>query len=210
MNGVEILDKDYAEVQLLKWSSAVESLFPQGIPFQSEWTDMGEIREVLDHIFSSGAFNHTFLNSGGVEYNSIGDNYEEGTLTLVTSGSRHIIKPKRVTFYNLADNNPNWSFFYIELDPIEPLGTYEESRTSEEVVCLSQGQFISREQWERDTDNGRKFPASATVVKREWKGNYVMFSKGSLYNRSGDTYDGKHSKMGRDAFKNYIVRGLSK
>lgn len=210
MNGVGILDKDYAEDQLLKWSSAVESLFPQGVPYQEEWTEMDEIRKVLKHMTASPAANHTFLNSGGMDFDSIGTTFEKDAITIIMSGARLVIKPKRLTFYNLLDGDPNWLFFYIELDKLNPIGSYDGDRTSEEVVWLSPGEYIPREHWDRDSYNGRSLPSSAKLVRREWGGNYVMFSKGSRYNRGSGGYDGRHSKMGRDAFKDFLVRGLSK
>lgn len=210
MNGVEVLDKDYAEDQLLKWSNAVQSLFPQGVPSQAEWTGMDEIREVLKHMTSSPADNHTFLNSGGMDFDSIGTPCEKGAITIIMSGSRLVIKPKRLTFYNLLNGDPNWFFFYIELDSLNPTGTYDNDRTSEEVVWVSLGEYIPREHWDMDSFNGSSLPSSAKLVKREWEGNYVMFSKGSRYNRGPGGYDGRHSKMGRDAFKDFLVRGLIK
>ena len=110
------------------------------------------------------------------------------------------------------DADGEWTYFRLNLAPLSPVNG-DPSRHREELTELAPGTYE-----ERSLLDGHDVTASARGVSRWFKGAFVIFAKGSTYNLSPSTYDGRHS-LGRkykettaDAFRTYIekvIEGLA-
>jgi hypothetical protein len=104
----------------------------------------------------------------------------------------------------------------ISTENIKPSGVYGDrisERHSEELTEIRTVEYIDRAYADHGEYEGQSLPESARVVIRYFKGNFVIFSKASIYNLSDtlDAYDAPHQKFGEEKFKNMIdqvSRGL--
>jgi serine/threonine-protein kinase len=82
----------------------------------------------------------------------------------------------------------------------------------EEAVEIAPGEYIERMYWDEGWygyDEGGEplpLPASARLVSRCLRGDFVIFAKLSPYNLDSSTYDARHAKLSTDQFREYIEK----
>lgn len=208
------LTKDFHKRNLQQWFEIQTRLFPTSMPTRVIWEDLNDIVKVLKLVCSFDNLNHVFFpNGGGLDLRDAKPSFEEGCIEL-NFQSIHVLKPKRLLFETFGYEH-QWNFFRLELDELKISGvnaydedgeSYIQQQGREEVSELSEGNYFPsdilyyRENYERDyliTNFSR-------LIKRWLRGNFVIFSKRSIYNLIPDTYDARHNKMSADAFRNYI------
>ncbi|WP_156290796.1 serine/threonine protein kinase [Oceanobacillus salinisoli] len=201
---------DYS-VQLNKWQRMISELFPKGIPDKADWGKKEDIISVLDFIGKNDAYNHIFLpGSGGLDLEGAREAYEEGLIDLQLDNTAYLLKPSQLHFRKTP--NLNWSYFYLETKEISYTGVYGDRELSvpgEELVEFSPGNYIDRGYWDEGEYNGETLPGEARLISRYTKGNFVIFSKSSIYNRTSGTYDGRHDKLGFSEFEKYINQAVN-
>ncbi|MFC0517342.1 hypothetical protein ACFFGT_24235 [Mucilaginibacter angelicae] len=197
---------EYYEQNLQNWISIQQSIFPLGIPAHCEWVDLNEMIRVLNKIGSINNINHMFYpTGGGLDLESAKLSEEKGCIELYT-GTADILKPAVLSFEGFKD--PIWNYFRIDTAELKSSGVYGESSdySNEELTEISPLKYVSRSYWDESEYEGKNLPKSARLVTRHLKGSFVIFSKGSFYNRKSSTYDARHNKMTAKEFRNYIEK----
>lgn len=203
--------EDFRSSELPKWENFINEFFSNDIPERAEWTSSIEIMEILNRIGCSEIHNHTFFPSGGgLDLSGATSSHLPGILEVNFGQSIHYIKPKKIIFHSFPDADYEWFYFRLETDALPPSGVYAELDLDyEELVELGPSQYINRVHWDSGEYNGRRLPQSARLVTRELKGDFVIFSKASLYNQNSGTYDARHNRMSDEEFKDYIIEVIN-
>ena len=189
-----------------EWKYLQNRLFPKTVPLHAEWRDIDSIIKILNDIGSMPGLNHMFLpTGGGQDVESAKYANEEGCICLVAGGCNYIFKPYRMELENYGKNDYRWSYFRLQLEPIEPIfnAIYEDCRES--LIEDFPGHYIESNlaNYGRYND-GTEFPKGYRQVDRFLKGSFVIFSKQSVYNHISGTYDARHNKMSSIEFQYYI------
>lgn len=215
---VVIMRKEFREENLEKWQKAILEIFPNGIPEKCEWSNNEEIVKVFN-IIGKANLNHTFYpTGGGFDLCGAEPSFERDCINLLDGGTLIVVKPEKLIFNSFKDDKSNiWSYFRLETHNLEPSGIYDDRTSeygSEELVCINKSQYISRDYWDNGlyydaNGNERKFTRKDTIATRYFRGAFVIFAKGSIYNKMSypfDAYDGRHNKMNNETFRQYIEK----
>ena len=189
-----------------EWKYLQNRLFPKTVPSHTEWRDIDSIIKILNDIGSMPGLNHMFLpTGGGQDIETAKCANEESCICLVAGGCNYIFKPHKLELENYGKNDYRWSYFRLQLEPIEPISDaiYEECRES--LVEDFPGHYIVSDlaNYGRYND-GTEFPKGYRQVDRFLNGSFVIFSKQSVYNHISETYDARHNKMSSIEFRHYI------
>lgn len=198
------------------WVDFINNFFPEGVPSTKEWTGAAAIAEQLNKIgfINSKAYNHTFMpGGGGLDLQSAKlSTFEPGCIEVDFDGCMHVIKPAKLIFHSF-DSDYEWFYFRLECDSsLKPSGVYPNlSDPSYEEVCrLPNGEYVDRGVYDHgyygsdSYGNPLELPRAAKVVARQMSGSFVTFGKFSRYNQISGTYDGRHSKMTNEGFRQHI------
>lgn len=203
--------KDLATRNPIEWRELQTQLFPNTTPQRVIWENLSDIVYILNLIGSTPALNHMFYPSGGgmdLEGAKLG--LEANTVELVVDlNCVDLIKPKRLIFENF-DTDTQWNYFRIETEGLEPTEKGNIYFDYEELVEIEPLHYIDRVYWDYGYYEGEKLPLGARLVLRHMKGDFVIFSKTSFYNRASSTYDGRHNQMTTDEFREYIAKKVEK
>jgi serine/threonine-protein kinase len=223
MKGEEIMSSGaekaskFREESLARWESLLQRIFPGGIPTHHQWDDIDDIVDVLNRIGADELTNHTFVpHGGGLDLTGAARSAEPDCIELRYGGDTDIAKPSGLSFESFGEDRLEWAYFRLETRRLEPSGVYEELffDTHEEVTDLGEGRYVSRAVWDYghfghdESGNELPLPEGARPVFRNFKGAFVIFAKGSIYNNDPATYDARHSKMSAEAFRRYIQRNI--
>ncbi|MCY9763258.1 serine/threonine protein kinase [Paenibacillus alvei] len=209
-------NKDFRDSQLPQWEKLILSLFDSAnIPQRKEITRKSEIIRILNAIGKSKVANHTFLpDGGGQDLTGCGESSETGCIELDLSGVV-IAKPYKLIFQSFPDASVEWSYFYLLTDSLKPSGVNgdrESIKHCEYLTEIRTGEYIDRAYAEYGEYKGKRLPESARMVNRILNGNFVIFSKASIYNLTDvlDGYSAPHQKFGEENFKNMIKKASSR
>lgn len=198
---------DYRVQNPLQWIEAQKVLFPLELPTRAIWEDVKSIVSVLDFLGNVDNLNHMlFPRSGGLDLERASISREDGCIELLANDLITIVKPKRLMFESF-ENEPEWCYFRLETGDLVPSGIYPDLEPSwcEELLTEIDGQtYADYSCWEAGEYESLPLPENSRVVKRVFRGDFVIFQKTSLYNMNPDTYDGRHNKMSADAFRTHI------
>ena len=223
INGLdewEVTLSDYSTKTSMQWEEIQKKLFPVSIPARAEWHNIDEIINTLKLVSFYRNMNHTFFpDSGGMDLIDTTQFLEAHFIQLdfsssITPNDLHIIKPRRLLFESFP-SDLSWSYFRLELEECSPIDAdaIKELQLNgydllfEDVVRLSENNFLTIEKY-RDHYRGHYIDRQMVppVFRRWMKGNFVIFSKNSKYNKISATYDGRHNKFDADGFRKYISK----
>lgn len=218
----KMIKQDYPTWRRKVWELRLNQALPNPIPTSCSWSSPSEIAKILSH-FGRANLNHTFFPDGG------GLDVEKFTLNgagflelQVEPRMSYICMPTRLHFEHFEDN-PEDSFFLLESDGLEPSGVTSLFQNHEEVVELEPGRFVERYVWDEQSlgydEFGRSMPLpdTARVVIRYTKGQFLIASKGSIWNRRRridvDLYMPSHNYMTATELRaslqnNWFIRNL--
>jgi hypothetical protein len=208
---------EFREKNLKDWDELLHVLFGGSIPDESIWKDKTDIIRILNLIGKKPNINHIFFPSGGgLDLVGARDSVEEDCIEIYFhEKTADIVRPKELIFQSFG-NPYEWAYFRLETNKLEPSGVYENLKGQrEELTEITPGDYMDRSYWDEGftgyDESGRKLllPESARVITRLFSGAFVIFAKGSLYNAINATYDGRHSKMTGEEFKQYIGKTVS-
>lgn len=215
----KILNEDFHSRNQEQWFEVQQKLFPLGFPKRVIWEDINDIINVLKVVCSYRNLNHTFFpGSGGMDLEDIRLSHEKGCIELDCQ-LIEIVKPKRLLFESFG-TDPEWNFFRLELDELEPSDVHKayverEQDTKvyhrESVSEIYPGQYEEYDIYDnRDyyKEIGYDIPETARHVTRWFRGTFVIFNKRSTYNMDSSTYDGRHNKMSTEEFREYIESNI--
>jgi serine/threonine-protein kinase len=186
-----------------EWALILENIFPNGIPEYSKWTNLEQIKKVLNKLGSFDNSNHMFYPEGGGLDLAGSSNSNETNCIEIKTAFNEIISPKSLTFHSFE--NIESSYFRIELNQIPQTKVYDyENEYSEELCEISPLEYISREHWDEHRYDDEPLPPDSRLVMRRLKGTLVIFGKMSAYNSHRSTYDGRHNDYSDEDFRKYI------
>jgi len=204
------INEDFHEKNLTEWFDLQNKIFPAGAPDSVTWTNLADIITIFNEIANVRSLNHMFLPGGGGN-TLIGADYaeEEGFISLKISEKVYdILKPNKLTYESFGVD-PQWNYFRLEAESIEPTEVYGDKQyifPYEELVEIEPSKYIERYHWDQNEYCGEELPSESHLVCRYFEGAFVIFSTRSIYNRVSATYDGRHNKMSEQEFREYIKR----
>jgi serine/threonine-protein kinase len=203
--NIEERDK-FTKANLLDWVKIQKGLFNVAIPTGCIWTNKTDIITVLKMIGNTKASNHSFLPSGGgldlLDAN-ISSEFDD-CIELNLGTLFYICEPENLQFESFG-TDLTWSYFRLNNKNLKPLISDNSQRECfEDLIELTNGEYVSRT--EEDNDNDNVMEHFNRCVSRILSGSIVIFSKSSMYNREGGTYDGRHDKMSSIDFRKYIQK----
>lgn len=202
-----LVSDKYREYNPLQWAEVQQKLFPHGTPQRATWLGLHNIVGVLNVLGGTPDLNHLFFPSGGgldLESAVISER-EPGCIELTTSGYINIIKPHRLMFEGF-DDNPQWNYFRLETNTLDPSGVYSTDEMYEELTDLAGERYVNLSHWDEGEYEGEPLPEGSRRISRYFRGSFVIVQKTSTYNGISATYDGRHNQMDADTFRDYISR----
>ena len=200
---------DFRSQNLKAWVEMLHSIFTIP-PERAIWTDNSSIVAILQKIGSVDNLAHFFFpDGGGLDLDGAVHSVESSCIELRFRRIPCVLKPRDLTFESFGPKDLAWAYFRIEADELVPSGEHEEHLSAhEELTEIHPGEYIDRSaydsgQYELDGEL-RDLPEGARCVMRYLSGSFVLFAKGSLYNRTHGTYDGRHAKMSAEQFRAHI------
>jgi len=210
----EKIQDDFAKSNRSQWVEVIRALFPYSVPNHAEWTNIEDIKNVLNMVSHYESLNHLFFPSGGgLDLTSVTDSFEDHCLELVFGGLHHIVNPKVLYFESIGDDLL-WNYFRLECNPMKPASkktpedSFDEGVSEIKPLEYVDYEVLEDHDWARQ--HGYEVNEMSRQIERQLKGSFVIFSKNSLYNRTSATYDGRHETMDSATFREYIKRVYSK
>ena len=101
---------------------------------------------------------------------------------MIAGGCNYIFKPNKLELENFGKRDYRWSYFRLELKPIEAVSKDVYMNCDESVIEDLPGHYTvsNLANYGRYSD-GSKFPKGYQQVNRLLKGTLVIFSKQSIY-----------------------------
>lgn len=214
-NSTDSLLFSFWDRNVIDWRSAVREIFGDKPPKSRGWIKLEEIVEVLSQICRPNLNNCFFPNGGGLDISGVRESQEPDCLELVSSsGGVSIIRPKNLRFESFA-GFPSLSYFWIDTASLVPfekdeVGTERIFEELAEVFPLDYRprSVVDEGYYEHDEcGNEIPVPEGTRVVTRFFRGSFVLFAKGSIYNRlrgNYDAYNAQHERLGAHAFRSFI------
>lgn len=204
---------DFHRRNVKQWEDTLKELFSNEIPVHRTWYNKNDIVQILNAIGSVQNLCHLFMpEGGGLDLVGSQHSNEEGCIELNYSrDTADIVKPFKLDFYSFG-NNYEWAYFRLELNKLEPSGIYPDmdGYSSEELTELSPGVYVDRFYLDEGYYNGEKLPEGTRCVSRYFEGTFVIFAKGSIYNRNAGTYDGRQNRMTDKEFYEMILDAVNR
>lgn len=207
--------KDIDKLSRAKWDSIRKHLLPELVPTRCIWSDPADISNVLHLVASSARHNHMMLPTGGgmdlLEARTRPNADEIELIYEIESNSAYVVKPKRLIYEIFGDSM--WDYFYLETDTADPSGltfkNWPASTDYEEVIESSSGDLydldvLNTGEWGQAGD-----PEEWRRVVRYKSGSFLIVHRRSHYNMNTATYDGRHSKVSCDQFREYIKKAIN-
>jgi len=203
---------EFREKNLKAWDDFLLALFNGTVPDSCTWETKTDIIKILNEIGKNPQINHTFFpTGGGLGLSGAGVSVEKDCIEIYfDEHAADIVRPKVLIFQSFG-RPYEWAYFRLETKDLEQSGIYENLQGQrEELTEISPGEYVDRSHWDEGfygyDESGRDepLPDTARVVTRFFSGAFVIFAKGSTYNAISGTYDGRHSKMTAEEFKQYI------
>ena len=201
--------QNYNLREIKEWEFLVERIFGDHIPSRTEYRDPEHIVKVLNILGQSRALNHMlFPDGGGLDFTHAEVAPEPGFIYVHNGSIINLIKPRSLYFESFPDSR--WNYFMIESDDVEPIkGIYVSHHGDQELVEDHPGHYVKSDDviynvYEYDT--GEPLPEGSKVVCRFTTGKFLIVMKTCTYNHIPATYDGRHSLMSNEEFRQYIFQ----
>lgn len=196
------------------WSDMIEDIFsPEPVPLRHSWHDLDDIINILNKAGTGAVTNHLFIPSGGgLDVTSAKRSVEDGCIEIHFGGLTTICRPEGLYLETFAEQPDHmWSYFRIETNELEPSGVYDSlTFNHEELTELRPKEYVDLISWDHGVYGYDEYgdelplPRNARPVSRYFRGAFVIFAKGSLYNFNTRTYDARHNKMSATGFRKHI------
>lgn len=209
----------FLEQVLQFWTTAIANVAGNNPPVSETWRGIDSIRTVLRPFMAKNR-NHAHLpTGGGMDMLSVDDSVEPGCLEFgIGERTAWVMKPESLTLEFIPES-PIDSFLLLELATLRPSGNYEQRETKreefvEELVELVRGDYVERGVWDNGfvghDEEGREIslPDESRLVDRWFKGKILIVAKGSVWNGTPATYDGRHNEMEAIDIRSFITEGL--
>lgn len=218
MSEIEKQDQELRERSIADWKAMVQGLFVGPVPEKERWTNLPDIVRVLNVVGAKPDGNHMFLpTGGGLDLTkAIPSPSEDGCIEVITDNALYLVKPTELTLNWFGDEAAEWAYFRLEFGGLLSCG-FDESTAEDlrdDVTELTPGKYVDQSVREKGNfdEKGREIPLPETArdISRLLSGSVVIFAKGSAYNRTSATYDGRHNKKNAVQFREYIQQAIHK
>ena len=177
-----------------EWEHCLTRIFPVSIPENSSWTSLKQIFNILQLISKEyDQLNYSFLpEHGGIDITKI-DNAKENESLIIND--YYVVKPKRLIFESMT--NLDFSYFYLELQNIEPIDSEYKGETREPLIINQNGEY------KVDDYNSNK------KIQRYLNGAFVITRKTSILNQIRGDFDGHlgvHHKRSPEQYKSLVTK----
>lgn len=201
----------FRQRNLKEWKNFLLNLFANKIPQSKTWNNKTEIIKILNTIGEKPNLTHLFFpNGGGLDLTGAKNSAEDNCIELLFDRLAYIVKPDYLSFEYFGDEY-EWAYFRLETLELKPSGIYKELIYNfEELTELNPKNYVDRYIWDQGfieyDENGdeKPLPKTARVITRLFNGALVIFAKGSIYNRTNESYDAWHNKMEPAEFRKHI------
>ena len=201
--SVALTKLTYLEINLRAWDNVLQEIFPNIIPQTCLWKNINDMVSILNIVGRYPDSNHTFMpDGGGLDLRSAQEALEPGCIELVYDHSWDIVKPKGLYFESFGTDK-QWAYFRLETGGLRPIES-EGNEICGEVTDLGGGNYVDASVWDLNEYEGKSLPQGSRRIARYFEGAFVIFGKGSVYNRLNTTYDARHNQMTREEFRTYI------
>lgn len=203
----EIAD-DFDKSQNSDWKFLTKQLFGKNVPGSSIWREVDAIIDVLNIVGSTPAYNHMLVSDrGGTDFAYAKRASEENCIYLYdTTGMCYLVKPKAL-YYESFTEDYRWSYFRLDLQNLSSvIGRYDYI-DYEYLVEDTPGHYVDAscaQYGVYDYDSGEPLPEGYHLLKRYLDGVFLFALKNGPYNGISGTYDGRHSMVSNDEFREYI------
>lgn len=203
----EIAD-DFDKSQNSDWKFLTKQLFGKNVPGSSIWREVDAIIDVLNIVGSTPAYNHMLLSDrGGTDFAYAKRASEENCIYLYdTMGMCYLVKPKAL-YYESFTEDYRWSYFRLDLQNLSPVIGRDDYIDYEYLVEDTPGHYVDAscaQYGVYDYDSGEPLPEGYHLLKRYLDGVFLFALKNGPYNGISGTYDGRHSMVSNDEFREYI------
>lgn len=208
--------QDYLDECRAKWVAAIHEAVGATPPSTSVWRGPSAIVAALQPF--ARAVNHMhFPTGGGHDLAEARVGGEPGTIELrISDRMAYLAKPRALTLEYIAAD-PGESFITLDLDDLAASGVYEPSDgdRDEELVELSPGHYVERGVWDAGyTDHDERgyeipLPKDARLLHRLFNGRLLFVTKGSIWNGSARTYDGRHDRLTNDQIRGMLEQAIA-
>ncbi|MFY3530578.1 hypothetical protein [Achromobacter denitrificans] len=185
------------------WQTALQRVFPAGIPESASWSNREAIVRVLSAIAAPSTGHMFYPDHGGddlvaAKQSARSEDWVE--LFSDTSGSwPRIVRPQRLSFI-CPENCVDMAHFLLASGDISVKPEFPDSCGAffEEYAEAPSGKKYTHGQWDNDDDgDGGSLPPGTQRILRYWKGSTIaVFAKSSPYNQlnhpSFDAYHAEH------------------
>jgi hypothetical protein len=201
--SVAIAKLGYRESYLQAWENLIREIFPAIVPQSCLWTNLDDIVAILNIVGKYPDSNHTFMpDGGGLDLRGAQEALEMGCIELVYDHSWDVVKPKGLYFESFG-NDSQWAYFRLETGGLRSIES-EGNGICGEVTDLGGGHYVNVAFWDVNEYEGKPLPQGSRRITRYFGGAFVVFGKGSVYNRLNSTYDARHNQMTKEEFRTYI------
>jgi serine/threonine-protein kinase len=217
---------EFLDLCIDAWVQTLEQFTPRHED-QRIWSGQAAIRNVLDKVLAHTRSHAHLPTGGGHDFELVRSSREAGVLEFqVERGSVFLARPKKLILERFA-RQPAESFLLLELAELQPSGAYEAEADDEdsgsdsdwfnrreEVLELAPLEYVERSVWDEGhlgyDDDGREIPlpGEARLVTRWFNGKMLFVTKGSMWNGTPATYDGRHDTMSAEEIRAMIERSL--
>lgn len=182
---------DYHLRNGIEWEDAIRKIFPISVPLQSKWSNIEEIKDVLEIIFTNyDNLNHTFFPySGGLDLTDISI-IEIKSKKYLLINNEYFLEPECLYFESM--NDFSWSYFRLEVKTNKPFfgnSTYR----NEEMIYIDSAINIHDKKVKNSKSVNFVLESSFLIVQK-------MANINSLSDNL-DHYMGIHNKMTNDEYK---------
>ncbi len=203
---------DEERSQNSEWVFIKKMIFGKNSPESAIWRNKTDIIDVLNSVGSNPAYNHMLFSSGGgLDFKFCETANEDGFIYLYDNmGLCHLLKPHKLV-YESFEEDYRWSYFLLEINPIDPIISKNEKKEYEYLVEDVPGHYVDARYVQYgvyDYDTGEKLPDGYKMVCRYTQGKLLLVLKGGPYNRINGTYDGRHGFCSSDEFRTYVYKLL--
>lgn len=191
--------KEFRRKNIKLWEDKLLEIFNGTIPSHKEWNQIFEICDILNKIGIESLNHMLYPDGGGLDI--VGCNISSGQknrIEILTNGKMpNICNPKNLIFDSI-EGNPEWSYFILELNEIEPSGFYSDKKNIVEEVYEYNGHL----------EPYNEFPPNEYYrhIVRVINGSLLIIPKTCYYNNIHETYLGIHNKYHHVDFKKVMLQ----
>jgi hypothetical protein len=186
-----------------QWTDMLHAIFPEGVPARYVWHETEAIRDLLQRIAAAEAHRayapdgHCFTLSG------IEPAGEPGCLALLAGESVHIVKPARLVFEAVNEEDLRWAWFRLETGELPATGKDPRDADCgyERLLETAPGEYTAAQ-----APAAAPAHAGAHPVIRHLGGMFVFLAEDSPYQLGNETETDGRPAMNPSSFRQALAK----